>query len=109
MEEALTPGSPDGLPPLGDLIADEPFWRHPADAAGEGVARLRVWLTASLESSHPAVVTETAAAAVTEFTEHIWASATTGCVRFASVPAAPDRAVGRVTAVQRRAWDSNPR
>ena len=28
--EALTPASPDDLPPLGELVADEPFWRHPA-------------------------------------------------------------------------------
>jgi len=44
--EALTPASPDSLPPLGDLIADEPFWRYPAGAARAGVAHLRVWLTA---------------------------------------------------------------
>ncbi len=27
--EALTPGSAGDLPPLGELIADVPFWRHP--------------------------------------------------------------------------------
>jgi hypothetical protein len=26
--EALTPASPDSLPPIGELIADEPFWRY---------------------------------------------------------------------------------
>jgi hypothetical protein len=30
--EALTPASPDSLPPIGDLIADEPFWRYPLGA-----------------------------------------------------------------------------
>jgi hypothetical protein len=32
--EALTPASPDRLPPLGELIADEPFWRFPPGTAG---------------------------------------------------------------------------
>jgi hypothetical protein len=27
--EALTPGSAGDLPPLGELIVDVPFWRHP--------------------------------------------------------------------------------
>ena len=31
--EALTPASPDSLPPLGELIADEPFWRYPIGTA----------------------------------------------------------------------------
>lgn len=71
--EALTPASPDSLPPLGDLIADEPFWKYPIGAAGEDVAHLRVWLTAGPEPGHLAVVTETGAAAgITESTEHIW-------------------------------------
>ena len=30
--EALTPASPDSLPPIGELIADEPFWRYPLGA-----------------------------------------------------------------------------
>ncbi len=72
--EALTPASPDSLPPLGDLIADEPFWRYPADARA-GVAHLRVWLTADPEPGHLAVVTETSTASgITESTEHIWAA-----------------------------------
>lgn len=51
--EALTPASPDSLPPIGDLIADEPFWRYPLGAtAGQGVAHLRVWLTAGSEPGH---------------------------------------------------------
>jgi hypothetical protein len=27
--EVLTPGSAGDLPPLGELIVDVPFWRHP--------------------------------------------------------------------------------
>ena len=70
--EALTPASPDSLPPLGDLIADEPFWRYPA---GAGVAHLRVWLTADPEPGHPAVVTGTGTASgITESTERIRAA-----------------------------------
>jgi hypothetical protein len=62
--EALTPASPDSLPPVGELIADEPFWRYPLGAAGESVARLRAWLTAGAEPGHLAVVTETGTAAL---------------------------------------------
>jgi hypothetical protein len=41
--KVLTPASPSELPPLGELIADEPFWRYlSATTAGEGVVRLRV-------------------------------------------------------------------
>jgi integrase len=36
--EGLTPASPDSPPPLRELIADEPFWRYPAGASGEGAA-----------------------------------------------------------------------
>jgi hypothetical protein len=65
---ALTPASADDLPLLGELVADEPFWRYPSSAmAREGVAHLRVWLTADPEPGHLAVVTETGgAASVTE-------------------------------------------
>ena len=70
----LTPASPDSLPPLGDLIADEPFWRYPIGAAREGVAHLRVWLTAGAEPGHLAVVTQAgSAASVTESAGQIWA------------------------------------
>jgi hypothetical protein len=74
--EALTPAAPDSLPPLGELIADEPFWRYPLDAmAGEGIAHLRVWLTAVAEPGYLAVVTETGSAAeVTESAGSIWAT-----------------------------------
>jgi hypothetical protein len=74
--EALTPASPEGLPPIGDLIADEPFWRYRLGAtAAQGVAHLRVWLTAGSEPGHLAVVSETgSAASVTESASHIWAA-----------------------------------
>jgi hypothetical protein len=73
--EALTPASPDSLPPTGEQIADEPFWRFPLGTIGrEGVAHLRVWLTAGPEPGHLAVVTETGSAAkVTESAGYIWA------------------------------------
>jgi hypothetical protein len=70
----LTPASPDSLPPLGDLIADEPFRRYPIGTAREGVAHLRVWLTAGPEPGHMAVVTQIGPAApVTESAGQIWA------------------------------------
>jgi hypothetical protein len=47
--EGLTSASADDLPPLGDLIVDDPFCPHPAGVAREGVAHLRVWLTARPE------------------------------------------------------------
>jgi hypothetical protein len=37
--EILTPASPSDLPPLGELVADEPFWRYPpATMAGKGAS-----------------------------------------------------------------------
>jgi len=27
--EALTPASADDLPPLGEVVADHPFWKYP--------------------------------------------------------------------------------
>ena len=73
--EALTPASPDGLPLVGELIADDPCWRYRFGAmAGEGVAHLRVWRTAGAEPGHVAVATETgSAASVTESAGPIWA------------------------------------
>ena len=73
--EALTPASAEHLPPLGDLIADQPFWRHPAGGlAREGVAHLRVWTTATDPPGHLAVVTETGAAgSVTASAGQVWA------------------------------------
>ena len=71
---SLTPASPADLPPLGELIVDDPFWRYPAGAAREGIAHLRVWLTAGPETGHLAVVTETGSgASVTESAGRIWA------------------------------------
>jgi hypothetical protein len=73
--EALTPASPKSLPPLGELIADEPFWRYSLSVMGrEGVAHLRVWLTAGPEPDHLAAVTETGPAdEVTQLVGYIWA------------------------------------
>jgi hypothetical protein len=72
--EALTPASADDLPPLGDLIVDDPFWRYRAEGlAKEGVAHLRVWTTVTIPLRHLAVVTETGhAASVTESAGQIW-------------------------------------
>ena len=73
--EALTPASADDLPPLGELIVDEPFWRHPAwGLAREGVSHLRIWMTATDPPGHVAVVTETGLEdSVTESAGRIWA------------------------------------
>lgn len=73
--DGLTPASADDLPPLGELVADDPFWRYrSATVAREGVAHLRVWLTTGPERGHLAVVTRTGlAASVTESAGHIWA------------------------------------
>jgi len=73
--EAVTPASADDLPPIGELIVDEPFWRHPAwGLAAEGVAHLRIWTTATDPPGHVAVVTETGlGASVTESAGRIWA------------------------------------
>jgi hypothetical protein len=72
--EGLTPASADDLPPLGELLVDDPFWPHQVGVAWEGVAHLRVWLTAGPEPDYVAAVTETGgAASVTEATGRIWA------------------------------------
>ena len=72
---SLTPASPADLPPLGELVADNLFWRYPSgDLAGEEVARLRVWLTAGAKPGYLAVVTETShSGTVTESAGRIWA------------------------------------
>jgi len=65
MMQALTPASAGGLPPLAELVADEPFWRYPAGTAGrEGVAHLRVWATTADPAGYLAVVTETGCGAL---------------------------------------------
>jgi len=75
MSYALTPASADDLPPLGELIVDDPFWRYPSGTpAREGVAHLRVWATVTVPPSHLAVVTETGpAGSVASSAAHIWA------------------------------------
>ena len=72
---ALTPASPADLPPLGELVVDEPFWRHPAwGLAREGVAHLRIWTTVTDSPGHVAVVTETGLEdSVAESAGRIWA------------------------------------
>jgi hypothetical protein len=69
----LTPASADDLPQLGELLADEPFWRYPATGLDrEDVGHLRVWLTIGPEPGYLAVVTETGpAASVIESARHI--------------------------------------
>jgi len=71
--DGLTPASAEDLPQLGDLVADEPFWRYPAAGPDrEDGAHLRVWLTTGPEPGYLAVVTETGpAASVTESAGHI--------------------------------------
>jgi hypothetical protein len=72
--EAKIPASPDSLPPIGELIADEPAWRYPVGMAAEGVAHLRVWATVGLGPGHLAVVTEAGSAAmVTLSAVRVWA------------------------------------
>lgn len=73
--EALTPASADDLPPIGELIVNEPFWRHPAwGLAREGVAHLRIWTTATDPPGHVAAVTETGLQdTVAESAGRIWA------------------------------------
>jgi hypothetical protein len=71
--EALTPASPSGLPPLGELILDDASWKYPAaGGAREGAAHLRVWLTAGPDPGHLAVITETGpGGSVTKSAAHI--------------------------------------
>jgi hypothetical protein len=72
--EGLTPASADDLPPLRELLVDDPFWPHQVGVAWEGVAHLRVWLTAGPEPGYLAVVTGTGgAASITESAGRIWA------------------------------------
>ena len=75
--EGLTPATAEDLPPLGELVADEAFWRYHCGPAREGVAHLRVWLTTGAEPGHLAAVTETGPAAlVTSSAASIWAELT---------------------------------
>jgi len=76
--EGLTPASADDLPALGELVADEVFWRYPSGTSGrEGVAHLRVWVASGGAPRHLAVVTETGlAASVTKSAAFIWGELT---------------------------------
>jgi hypothetical protein len=74
--EGLTPASADDLPPLGELLVDDPFWQYPAlGLAREGVGHLRAWATAAASPGYLAVVTETGGGiiSVTESAGPIWA------------------------------------
>ena len=73
--EGLTPASADDLPPLGELLVDDPFWQYPAwGLAREGVGHLRVWAAATASPGYLAVVTETGGiTSVTESAGRIWA------------------------------------
>ena len=58
--EGLTPASADDLPPLGELLVDDPFWQYPARGlAREGAGHVRAWATATASPGYLAVVTET--------------------------------------------------
>ena len=57
--EGLTPASAADLPPLGELLVDDPFWQYPARLAREGAGHVRVWATAAASPGYLAVVTET--------------------------------------------------
>jgi hypothetical protein len=72
---ALTPASAEDLPPLGELVVYDPFWRHPAwGLAREGVAHLRIWTTATGPPGYVAVVTEIDFEdSVTQSAGRIWA------------------------------------
>ena len=72
--EGLTPASADDLPPLGELLVDDPFWQYPAwGLAREGAGHLRVWATAASSPDYLAVVTETGGiTSITESAGRIW-------------------------------------
>src|SRR5260370_38092669 len=58
--EGLTPASADDLPPLGELLVDDPLWQYPAwGLAREGAGHLRGWAIAAASAGYLAVVTET--------------------------------------------------
>jgi hypothetical protein len=73
--EGLTPASADDLPPLGELLVDDPFSQYPAwGLVREGARHLRVWATAAAAPGYLAVVTETGGfTSVTESAGQIWA------------------------------------
>lgn len=58
--EGLTPASAADLPPLGELLVDDPFWQYPGwGLAREAGRHVRVWATAAASAGYLAVVTET--------------------------------------------------
>jgi hypothetical protein len=71
--EPLTPAWADDLPPLGELIVDDPFWPFPGGGVPRaGAGHLRVWASTTATPGYLAVVTETGdAASVTESAGHI--------------------------------------
>lgn len=73
--EGLTPASAADLPPLGELLVDDPFWQYPARGlARDGAGHLRAWATATACAGYLAVVTETGGIiSVTESAGRIWA------------------------------------
>ena len=73
--EGLTAASADDLPPLGELLVDDPFWQYPARGlAREGAGHLRVWAIAATAPGYLAVVTETGGIiSLTESAGRIWA------------------------------------
>jgi hypothetical protein len=73
--EALTPASAGDLPPIRELIVDDPFWQYPARGlAREGVAHLRIWATVTATPGYLAVVTDTdGITPITESAGRIWA------------------------------------
>ena len=63
------------LPPLGELLVDEPRWVYPARGFGDGVARLRVWATSEDTAARVAVVGDLAeGVSITNAIEHIAAA-----------------------------------
>jgi hypothetical protein len=58
--EGLTPASAADLPPLGELLVDDPFWQYPVSGlVREGAGHVRVWAAAAASAGYLAVVTET--------------------------------------------------
>ena len=79
--EGLTPASADDLPPLGELLVDDPFWQYPAwGLAREGACHVRVWATVTASAGYLAVVSETGGTtSVTESAGRIWAGLARRC------------------------------
>jgi hypothetical protein len=50
--EALTPASAGDLPPLGEMIVNDPFWRHPSGTRPGKASHLRAWTTLTIPPGH---------------------------------------------------------